>query len=257
MKLLLATFFMLCLVVSCNTKPNKVVVAEVATSSNDSLQTKEKSKLNINKSLVLGKFNYKTDSTFIKVSTDHSAKTLYLNKDVYAAFLDMYKAAKKDQIDLVILSGTRNFKEQKAIWERKWKKYNNLKPLDRAQKILEYSSMPSTSRHHWGTDLDLNNLTNSYFSTAKGKAIYRWLNENANDYGFYQVYTTKDNGRTGYNLEKWHWSYLPLASKYLEFYNSNITLDDIIDFDGAELAKDLNVIENYVNGISKKATAYK
>lgn len=257
MKLLLATFFMLCLVVSCNTKQDKVALAEVVTSSNDSLQTKEKPNLNISKSLVLGKFDYKTDTTFIKVNIDYSAKTLYLNKEVYAAFLDMYKAAKKDHIDLVILSGTRNFKEQKAIWERKWKKYNNLKPLARAQKILEYSSMPSTSRHHWGTDLDLNNLTNSYFSTAKGKAIHDWLNENANDYGFYQVYTTKDNGRTGYNLEKWHWSYLPLASRYLEFYNSNITIDDINNFEGAELAKDLNVTENYVNGISKKASAYK
>ena len=256
MKLFLATFFMLFIVLSCNTKPEKIAVAEVLTSPVDTTKTIEKPKLPISKTLVLGKFDYKTDSTFIKVSSEHSSKTLYLNKEVYTSFLEMHKAANTDSIDLIILSGTRNFGEQKAIWERKWKRYSNLEPIDRAKKILEYSSMPSSSRHHWGTDLDLNSLSNSYFSTGKGKAIYDWLNVNANHFGFYQVYTTKDNGRTGYNLEKWHWSYLPLANPYLEFYNSNITIEDIKDFKGSETAKELHIIEDYVNGIYKNAKDY-
>lgn len=257
MKSFLATFFMIFMLLSCNTKPEKIAVAEVLTSSADTNKKIEIPKLHISNTLVLGKFDYKTDSTFIKVNSEHSAKLLYLNKDVYTAFLEMHKAAKIDSIDLIILSGTRNFNEQKAIWEHKWKKYSNLEPIERAKKILEYSSMPSSSRHHWGTDLDLNSLTNSYFSTRKGKAIYNWLNENANNYGFYQVYTKKENGRTGYNLEKWHWSYLPLASDYLEFYNSNITGKEINGFEGAEMAKNLNIIEDYVNGISKKVKEYK
>ena len=70
-------------------------------------------------------------------------------------------------------------------------------------------------------------------------------------------FTLKNNNRSGYNLEKWHWSYLPLASEYLEFYNSNITVIDINTFKGAELAKDLNIITDYVNGISQKAKTYK
>lgn len=260
MKSLFAIFSMVFVLLSCSTKAKKTEKFdsdEIVMTQNDTITTIEEPKLNITKTLVLGKFDYKTDSTFSKVSAEHSAKTLYLNKDVYTSFLKMYQAAKTDSIDLIILSGTRNFNEQKAIWERKWKKYENLKPTDRAKKILEYSSMPSTSRHHWGTDLDLNSLSNSYFSNGKGKAIYTWLNENANDFGFYQVYTNKDNGRTGYNLEKWHWSYLPLASKYLEFYNTNISINDLSNFKGSEIAKDLNIIENYVNGISKRAKEYK
>ncbi|WP_340154732.1 M15 family metallopeptidase [uncultured Winogradskyella sp.] len=263
MKSFLATFFMIFMIfmlLGCNTKPDKIAATEVLTIPKDTIDTTEtvvKPNLEISKTLVLGKFDYKTDSTFIKVNSEHSAKTLYLNKAVYTAFLEMHKAAKIDSIDLIILSGTRNFNEQKAIWERKWKRYSNLEPIDRAKKILEYSSMPSSSRHHWGTDLDLNSLTNSYFSTGKGKGIYDWLNKNANTYGFYQVYTNKENGRTGYNLEKWHWSYLPLASDYLEFYNSNITTKDINGFEGAEMAKDLNIIEDYVNGVSKNAKEYK
>ena len=84
-----------------------------------------------------------------------------------------------------------------------------------------------------------------------------WLINNANKYGFYQVYTDKINGRTGYNLERWHWSYLPLASKYLEYYNKNITYSEINGFNGFEHAKTSNIISDYVNGISDEALNYK
>ena len=206
----------------------------------------------LSKNIVLGKFNYKKDTNFIKVAKKHSSKTLFLHKKTYDAFCKMYLAAKNENIDLKIISGTRSFFEQKYIWERKWKKYNKLPPLQRAQKILEYSSMPSSSRHHWGTDMDINNLNNSYFEKGKGKKEYEWLVKNAAKYGFYQVYTSKENGRTGYNTEKWHWSYIPLAKEYLHFYNEAITYQDITGFKGAELAKKIGIITNYINGINPK-----
>lgn len=257
MKLLIATFSFLVILFSCNSSNKKISQVEVIETQTDTIKIIEKPILNITKALVLGKFDYKTDSTFTRVSAKHSAKTVYINKKVYSAFLKMHKAAATDGIDLNILSGTRNFKEQKAIWERKWKKYAKLKPLERAKKILEYSSMPSTSRHHWGTDMDLNSLSNSYFSSGKGLKVYEWLIENANTFGFYEVYTKKNNLRTGYNLEKWHWSYLPLANKYLKFYNNRIVYDDINNFKGYEEAPKLGVINDYVNGISQKAKDYK
>lgn len=211
---------------------------------------------NFSKDFILGKFNYKSDTTFIKVNSIHSSKTIYLNKEVYNAFIKMYDRAKKEGIKLLVVSGTRNFYEQKAIWERKWGKYKTVKPLERAKKILEYSSMPTTSRHHWGTDIDLINLNNSYFEKGIGKKEYEWLINNANSFGFYQVYTNKENGRTGYNLEKWHWSYLPLASKYLNYYNENIDYEDINNFKGSELAEILKIKSEYVNGISLKAKQF-
>lgn len=135
---------------------------------------------------------------------------------------------------------------------KKWNEHKNIEPIERAKKILEYSSMPSTSRHHWGTDIDINSLDNSYFTKGKGKKEYEWLVKNANDFGFYQVYTNKNNGRKGYNMEKWHWSYLPLANKYLNYYNKNIKYKDIKGFNGSKFAKKLNIIKDYVNGVSKK-----
>jgi len=164
----------------------------------------------------------------------------------------MQEAAKSDKIKLTIISGTRTFYQQKAIWERKWHRLNNLKPKERAVEILNYSSMPCTSRHHWGTDIDINKLNNGYFESGNGLKIYQWLQENASKYGFQQVYTSKDSGRTGYNEEKWHWSYLPVANQYLDFYKHNVQYADIKGFKGASIAPTIKVIEKYVNGINTK-----
>jgi len=262
MKLFFISLYFIPLQTSCNSKP-KEILSVLDTNTKTEVKTKiEKSNipkdtLNITSDFVLGKFNYQSDSTFVKVDSRYSAKEIYLNYTVYKAFLEMSRKAKKDSIDFKIISGTRNFYEQKAIWNRKWNLYSNLNPIDRAKKILEYSSMPSTSRHHWGTDIDLNSLNNSYFNTGKGLKTYQWLQSNANSFGFYQVYTNKNNGRTGYNEEKWHWSFVPLASKYLEFYNSNIKTEDISEFEGSHLAKDLRIIEDYVNGIPNEVKRYK
>jgi LAS superfamily LD-carboxypeptidase LdcB len=117
--------------------------------------------------------------------------------------------------------------------------------------------MPSSSRHHWGTDIDLNSLNNSYFNSGKGLSEYEWLITHANHFGFYQVYTEKNKNRTGYNLEKWHWSYLPLASKYLDFYNKRVINDDINGFEGFQQAQKVKIIKDYVNGIFKNARDYK
>jgi len=205
----------------------------------------------ITKEYVLGKFDYTQNDDFMLVPENLSNKKIYVRKEVLEAFLKMEMAAQKENIHLTIISGTRNFEHQKRIWNYKWnEKYKNIPMPKRALKILEYSSMPSSSRHHWGTDIDLNSLNNTYFSSGKGLNEYNWLLENAAKFGFYQPYTSKENGRTGYNEEKWHWSYLPLSKLYLDFYNQQITYQDINDFEGADFAKEIDIIKNYVNGIS-------
>lgn len=256
MKQLLALLILSLSIFSCEKKVKTISHVIKINASLGKIEIKNARDYEKAKAFVLGKFNYKEDIRFTKAKRLHSAKVLYLDKDVYHAFITMFEAAKKDSVALKIISGTRNFNEQRTIWEHKWNIYSNLEPVKRAKKILTYSSMPSTSRHHWGTDIDLNSLSNLYFSSGKGQREYDWLTTNANKFGFYQAYTTKENGRKGYNLEKWHWTYLPLASKYLKFYNNNITYDDIIGFKGDSLATKNKMISNYVNGLSKKVIAY-
>jgi len=86
-----------------------------------------------------------------------------------------------------------------------------------------------TSRHHWGTDIDLNSFNNKYFESGKGKKIYDWLTSNASSFGFCQPYTPKGDHRPhGYNEEKWHWSYQPVSqdiTDYAEQYLRNEILE--------------------------------
>ena len=125
------------------------------------------------------------------------------------------------------------------------------KKIEKARDILTYSSMPGTSRHHWGTDLDLNSLENSYFESGEGKKVYDFMERCGEELGFKQVYTSKEGGRTGYKEEKWHWSYMPVSSVMLKQYNELVSTMDISGFDGSEFADSINVIGYFVNGIAK------
>lgn len=211
-------------------------------------------KMTLNSSFInhlLGKFDYRKDSGFIAVESKYCSKPMYLQKETFQKFKEMHEAAKKDGVTLIIISGTRNFIEQKGIWEGKWVKFiTSMDSLTAAKKILLYSSMPTTSRHHWGTDIDINSLDNHYFTSGKGLKEYEWLKKNASKFGFCQVYTDKTaSKRTGYEMEKWHWSYLPISSQYLKKYNELVSYKDITGFTGSYLAPKLRAIEDYVNGI--------
>jgi LAS superfamily LD-carboxypeptidase LdcB len=174
-----------------------------------------------------GRFNPSKHPDFInlkKAGIPVDRKVHFLRKRTAIALKKMIHAFEKDHpgVKIWVRSSTRNFFDQKYIWEKKWRsgKYGNKNdmPLTIARNILKYSSMPGTSRHHWGTDFDINNLTNSYFRQGEGKIIYGWLRKNAAKYGFCQPYTA--GRKKGYNEERWHWSYLPLSRKFLEGWNS-------------------------------------
>ena len=203
------------------------------------------------RTFLTGRFNYRIDSSFVRVPDSLSSKEIFLKKLTYQAFFKMQQEARKSGVRLRVISGTRNFSEQKAIWERKWAvESQTLKdPVAICRKILSYSSMPSTSRHHWGTGMDINSLQSNYFKSGRGLKEYQWLTAHAKTFGFHQVYSNKNSGRTGYNVEEWHWSYMPLASNYLKAYNTTITYKDINGFTGSENAPKVRMIEDFVNGI--------
>ena len=99
--------------------------------------------------------------------------------------------------------------------------------IENAKKILLYSSMPSTSRHHWGTDIDINSLEPSYFEYGRGKIEYDWLVKNGAKFGFCQTYSdfAKNDRSSGYQEESWHWTYMPKSKK-----NSVNSVSILLDF---------------------------
>lgn len=207
---------------------------------------------------LLGKFDPTTQADFVQIPEKYASRSgMWIRTEVWEAFLEMYKAAAGDGINLKILSATRNFEQQKTIWERKFGgKVSKMSmiptredQLQFAKEVLMFSSMPGTSRHHWGSDIDINSLEPEYFETPQGQKEYAWLKKNAPKFGFCQPYTNKANGRTGYEEEKWHWSYLPISVPYLNQYRAKVTYEMVCCFWGSDLAEELDVINSYVLGI--------
>ncbi len=161
-----------------------------------------------------------------------------LNDEANKAFLKMKEAAHKEGINIKIVSSYRNFEKQKNIWERKYKLFTSkgLSPKAAIQKIIEYSTIPGTSRHHWGTDIDIIDDNGKYSGDVlvpekfHGKGpfckIKKWLDENANKYGFYIVYTNNAN-RKGFKYEPWHYSYASISKPMLKAYR-NLNIKNIL-----------------------------
>lgn len=219
--------------------------------------------IKLKKNYLTGKFDpvYRSDFILISLSHMYGGRDMYLRKETLDAFIKMEKAAALDGINLKIASATRNFDYQSSIWGKKWNGLvlvdgkrlpeNTPSGIERFKKILEYSAAPSTSRHHWGTDIDINGADPIYFNSERGIREYNWLVKNAIDFGFCQTYNKKGEGRlNGYQEEKWHWSYLPVARELTQEYKNLITGDDIKGFDGDIYAGELNLINDYVLSIN-------
>ena len=184
--------------------------------------------------------------------------TSKMHKDAKAAFLKMKAAAAKEGLMIEVVSAYRSFQRQKEIFERKYKRFTNqgMSPEAAIDKIIEYSTIPGTSRHHWGTDIDIIDggaqprpssvLQPEHFhGSGPFCKLKDWLNIHANSFGFYEVYTNNAN-RKGFKYEPWHFSYKPISLPMLQAYKQldvkQILQDEAIE--GADFFTD-TFIEKY------------
>ena len=185
-----------------------------------------------------------------KVPGQYTSKEEFVHKNVHTSLMNMIFAAKNDGISLNLVSAFRSYSHQKRIWENKW---GNSADSDtgKAKSILRYSSFPGTSRHHWGTDVDFNSVSLSFWNTAQGKKIHNWLTKNGPQFGFCQIYAP---GRgSGYSDEPWHWTHVPTASQYYNQLSNpqvlNIALSQ--DIKGAAAVRQMpEHMMSYITGIS-------
>ena len=99
----------------------------------------------------------------------------------------------------------------------------DMPPAEQLRAIVRFSAIPGTSRHHWGTDLDVYDagavpedypVQLSLAEVSPGgpfDALHNWLDERmaaGESHGFYRPY---EIDRGGVAPERWHLSYAPLA----------------------------------------------
>ncbi|UJH68153.1 M15 family metallopeptidase [Allomuricauda sp. SCSIO 65647] len=153
-----------------------------------------------------------------------------LRKEAHDAYVKMKEAAQKEGFDIKMVSSYRDFYRQRSIWERKYIRFtedDEMPPLDAIEKIIEYSTIPGTSRHHWGTDIDIIDgnaqvsgdvlVTEKFEKGGAFEDLKLWLDDNAEKFDFHLVYTD-DPKRKGFKYEPWHYSYAPLSIPMLIAY---------------------------------------
>ncbi len=161
-----------------------------------------------------------------------------LRLEAHLAFEQLKKAALKSDINIQVVSSYRGYDHQNRIWTRKYNRFINkgLTPEQSIKNIIAYSTIPGTSRHHWGTDLDIidanvsqpNSVLQPRHFEEGGcfRALKLWMDDHAASFGFHLVYTN-DADRKGFKYEPWHYSYKPLSKVYLKDY-LKLNIPDII-----------------------------
>ena len=119
----------------------------------------------------------------------------------------------------------RSIEYQKGLYEKSINKYlKQGKSQEEAQKLTdEYINRPGTSEHHLGLAVDFNNVDEGFENTK----AYKWLLENASDYGFILRYPKEKEDITGIEYEPWHWRYVgPEHAKKMK--EQNLCLEEYV-----------------------------
>ena len=177
-------------------------------------------------------------NTEILIGMDDSrivSDTILLEKETYSAFIQMKDAAEKDGIIIKLVSGFRDFYRQQMIWNNKYIKFTNEFSLDgptAIKEIIKFSTIPGTSRHHWGTEIDIIDknfenekdllISKKYEEGGIFNSLKKWMDKNSKRFGFYIVYDD-DSNRPGFEYEPWHYTYKPISDLYQrEFLKLNL-----------------------------------
>lgn len=139
-----------------------------------------------------------------------------IKSEVYQAFINMYNAAKSENLSLIINSSYRTYATQKKLYDERVVTYG-VKEAD------EYAARPGHSEHETGLALDIwaYNTDLDFEETEE----FRWMQEHAHEYGFILRYPKGSEHLTGYSYESWHYRYLgiEMATKVKE---EGITYDE-------------------------------
>ena len=137
------------------------------------------------------------------------------NREAVVAFKNMYEAAKKEGLGLVINSSYRSYQDQENIC-------NTFKDLYGEGYVTKYVALPGFSEHQTGLAFDIGSTSSKVFVESKE---YEWMKENAYKYGFILRFTKANAYITGFRSEPWHYRYVgKKVAKYI--YDNNISLEE-------------------------------
>ena len=152
------------------------------------------------------------------------------------AFLEMQKAAAAENVTIWMQSGYRSVKYQTGLYERKTKYYTD-QGYDLAtakEKAAAGGNPPGDSEHNCGLAADLNSPEHTGLDEGfENTTAFRWLCENAEQYGFILRYPQDRQAATGIVFEPWHWRYVGVENA-LAIRASGLSLEEFIALQRAD-----------------------
>lgn len=172
--------------------------------------------------ILVNKFNYLKNDFEPNEITDIDINYSYANnrtsKETNDAYIEMAKAAKKDNIILLVNSSYRTYERQEQIY----KEFYYSKGISYAD---AYAARAGYSEHQTGLAIDIFTSGRSTTSDFEESDAFKWLSVNAHKYGFILRYPKGKEYLTGYNYESWHYRYLGIDTA-TKVYNSGLTYDE-------------------------------
>lgn len=156
--------------------------------------------------LTLVNYNNKLPEDFeIELSNIDSVRQF--DKRAIGELTQMLQDLKKNGIyNVWVQSAYRSIKYQEGLFNDKTNTYMKQgKTKEEAEKLtLQTINRPGTSEHNLGLAVDFN-YVNYSFENTKG---FKWLQENAENYGFILRYRKDKEDITKVDYEPWHWRYI-------------------------------------------------
>lgn len=141
---------------------------------------------------------------------------------------DMINAMKKaGKTNIWVQSSYRSVERQKELFDNSVNKYlKQGKSQEEAEKLtLEYINKPGGSDHNLGLAVDFNYVDNTFAKTPE----YKWLLENAENYGFVLRYPEDKEDITKIEYESWHWRFV--GEEHAKRINElNMCLEEYVEY---------------------------
>ena len=176
--------------------------------------------------ILVNKFNYlKNDfvpNDIVNLDINYSYQNNRVTKECNDAYVEMAKAAKKDNIILLGNSSYRTYDRQEEIY----KEFYYSKGISYADK---YAARAGYSEHQTGLAIDIFTSGRSTTSDFEESDAFEWLSNNAYKYGFILRYPKNKEYLTGYSYESWHYRYLGVETA-TKVFKSGLTYDEYYAF---------------------------
>ena len=149
------------------------------------------------------------DAMFLNCEEHNSTKAV--DRAAYQPLKDMFAAAKEAGVPLNLVSAYRSIYLQDKLFTRSVNTYmgQGLSEQDAINKANYERTFSGTSEHNTGLGFDILQSGNYTLSTSfENSAQFKWLMENAENYGFVLRYAKDKTDITGIMYEPWHFRYV-------------------------------------------------